>query len=96
MRKSLLRDIDLPDGWHGEGSGHSYHTLATNELPSTLSQHCQYVVGPVTIPIGQTSFRRLRLNEIPYHISVVKEFANLPVWAKNDTTLEAQNSTDLI
>jgi UDP-sugar transporter A1/2/3 len=82
VRKSLLRDIDLPDGWHGEGSGDSYHTLATNEFPSTLSQHCQYVIGPETTPMGQPSFRRLGLDEIPYHISIVKEFANLPVWAK--------------
>jgi hypothetical protein len=82
VRKSLLRDIDLPHGWHGEGSGDLYHTLATNEFPSTLSPHCQYVVGPEQTPMGQPSFRRLGLDEIPYHISVVKEFANLPVWAK--------------
>jgi UDP-galactose transporter len=82
VRKSLLRDIDLPHGWHGEGSGDLYHTLATNEFPSTLSPHCQYVVGPEPTPMGQPSFRRLGLDEIPYHISVVKEFANLPVWAK--------------
>jgi hypothetical protein len=91
VRKSLLRDIDLPDGWHGEGSGHLYHTLATNEFPSTLSPHCQYVVGPEPTAMGQPSFRRLGFDEIPYHISVVKDFANLPVWAKNDTKLEAQN-----
>jgi hypothetical protein len=82
VRKSLLRDIDLPHGWHGEGSGDLYHTLATNEFPSTLSPYCQYVVGPEPTPMGQPSFRRLGLDEIPYHISVVKKFANLPVWTK--------------
>ena len=82
VRKSLIRDIDPPDGWHGEGNGDSYHTLATNEFPSTLSPHCQYIVGPETTPMGHSSFRRLGLDEIPYHISVVEEFANLPVWAK--------------
>jgi hypothetical protein len=80
VRKSILRDIDQPPGWHGEESIDVYHTLATNEFPSNMSAHCQYVVGPETAPRDQPGFRRLESNEIPYHILVVKEFANLTVW----------------
>lgn len=86
VRKSILRDIDPPSGWHGENST-AYHTLATNEFPSALSPYCKYVIGPEIIPMGQTSFRSLpanETNEIPYHIQVVKEFAHLPVWVKID------------
>ena len=84
VRKSMIRDIDPPPGWHGEESIGAYHTLATNEFPPNMSPRCQYVVGPETAPGEQPSFRRLGPNEIPYHIQVVKEFANLTVWGKEN------------
>lgn len=83
VRKSILRDIDPPPGWHGiVANTTAYHTLATNDFPLNLSTSCKYVIGPEIIPKEQTIFQRLQDDEIPYHIRAVKEFAHFPVWGK--------------
>lgn len=82
VRKCILHNVDPPPGWYGAESTHSYHTLATNEFPPTISPKCEYIIGPKSAAAAQPRFRSLESHEIPYHIRTVKEFSHLPVWAK--------------
>jgi hypothetical protein len=80
VRFTLIQNITVPVGWYSiddENVVEHYITLATWQFPSSISEHCLFVVGPSQ---GNTNFVELEKHQVPYHIRIVEEFNNLHVW----------------